>query len=308
MILPPHPSPRRRSANAFTLIELLLASMGAALVLAALYGIFIHAIHLRDTATAHVRDARLRARVESVIRTDLRNAYISGGLIASSLTGGTTDSSGPAGSSLPGYLKLTTTTGRDTGADLYGDVQQVEDYLEKDPDAPSGASNQGGSILVRAITRDLLDTTTVPARKEQILGGVQSLAVEFYDGSTWQQSWDYDSTAAALTSGNDSSSGTVIAMGNTTLPDAIRISVQQAAAAPGGPVPPPVEVLVPWTTQAFASATPSADASTAAAATATPTPTATPRPTPPDGGEPGGPGSGQPTNVPPASGGSHSPR
>ena len=296
------PPPHRPRAEAFTLIEILLASMGAALVLAALYGIFIHAIKLRDTATDRVRDARLRARAEAVIRTDLQNAIISGGIIASSLEGGTADGSGPGGSSLPGYLKINTTTGRDTGSDPNGDLQQVEYYLTHDPDAPVGSGEKGSNILVRAVTRDLLATTASTAREEQILRGVQSLAVEFYDGSTWQQAWSYDSTAAGLTNGGDTT-GTAVAFGNTTLPDAVRIDVQQAPAIPNGHPPPPVEVLVPWTTQPFAGATPSSVQPVAA----TPTPPSTPTP-PPHEHEPGeGPPDGPP-NEPPSSSGPRPPR
>ena len=165
LLLSPTPSLPGRRVAAFTLLEILLASMGAALVLAALYGIFIHAIRLRDTATDHVRDARLRARAESMVRGDLRNALISGGTLAGSLQGGTDDSSGPGGSGLPGYLKLTTTTGRDSSSELYGDVQQVEYYLERDPDAPAAGGGQGSNILVRAGTRDLLASPT-PAPHE----------------------------------------------------------------------------------------------------------------------------------------------
>ena len=309
MISPPlSPISRRHRADAFTLIEILLASMAAALVLAALYGIFIHAIHLRDTATEHVRDARLRARAESVIRTDLRGALISGGVIASSLEGGTNDSSGPGGSALPGYLKFTTTTGRDTGTDLFGDVQQVEYYLVRDPDAPAGAASGGGNVLVRAVTRDLLSTGVPVPREEQILHGVQSLAVEFYDGANWQASWSYDGAAAALTNGNDTSSGTVIALGNTTLPDAVRVTVQPAAATAGGSTPPPVQILVPWTTQPFAAATPSTTAPVAAA-TATQTPptngTGNGNSGPQGGGgqPPGGPPPGPPPGEPTTTGG-----
>ncbi len=310
-MIPRFPRPVR--AAAFTLLEILLASMGAALVLAALYGIFIHAIRLRDTATDRVRDARLRARAEAVIRADLRNALISGGVLAATLEGGSNDDTGPGGASLPGYLKFTTTTGRDDGTNLSGDVQQVEYYLEHDADAPGGTNGQGSNVLVRAVTRDLLATTAPPPHEEQVLRGVQSLAVEFYDGANWQQSWSYDGTAAALTSGNDAaSSGTVIALGNTTLPDAVRVTVQPAAATPGGPTPPPVEVLVPWTTQPFAGATPST--STATAASGTPTPPLTPTPPPPPPGQ--GPGDGKPpagspppgSPPPPASGGSRAPR
>ena len=255
---------RSRAADAaFTLIEILLASMGAALVLAALYGVFIHAVKLRDTATERVRVARLRARAEAVIRADLRGAYISGGTLAATLEGGTNNNGGPGGASLPGYLKFTTTTGRDTGTDLFGDVQQVEYYLAADPAAPS-ANGHPAATLVRAVTRDLLSTatgttttTTTPAHEEQILRGVQSWTVEFYDGSNWQQTWSYDSTAAALTNGGSENGGTVITTGNTTLPDAVRVTVQPAPGSLNGHLPPTVEVLVPWTTQPFAGATPS---------------------------------------------------
>ncbi len=251
---------RRSRADAFTLIEILLASMGAALVLAALYGIFIHAVKLRDTATARVHDARLRARAESVIRADLQGAYISGGTLAAALEGGTNNNGGPGGASLPGYLKFTTTTGRDSGTDLFGDVQQVEYYLATDPAAPPAGGKTAG-ILVRAVTRDLLSSTTgtattTPAHEEQILRGVQSWTVEFYDGSNWQQTWNYDSAAAALTNGGSENSGTVISTGNTSLPDAVRIQLQPAATTPNGHLPPPVEILVPWATQPFVATTP----------------------------------------------------
>ena len=296
---------RPRRADAFTLIEILLASLGAALVLAALYGIFIHAVKLRDTATERVRDARLRARAEAVIRADLKGAYISGGTLAATLEGGTNDNGGPGGASLPGYLKFTTTTGRDTGTDLYGDVQQVEYYLSADPAAPTN-NGKTAAILVRAVTRDLLSmatgttaTTTTPAHEEQILRGVQSWTVEFYDGSNWQQTWSYDSTAAALTNGGSENSGTVITTGNTTLPDAVRVTVQPAPGLPDGHLPPPVEVLVPWTTQPFAGATPST--STASSyATPSPSPSTTPR-NGPTGDQPptGQPPTGQPPTTAP---------
>ena len=306
-----HPYPLARG---FTLLEILLASLAAALILSAVYGIFQHALRLRDSGDRRIRASRLRARAESVIRADLQNALISGGILAATLSG---DSAGTDTSNLthtgagnfPGYLKLTTTTGRDTSDDLYGDVQQVEYYIAPDPAASSGgASSAASGILMRSITRDLLGTASLSsaaqstaAREEQILTGVQSFQVSFYDGANWQTTWQFSglNTSATGTSATSSTSTTSSASsataasssltGQTGLPSAVRIDIQQAPATPRDSPPPPLEVLVPWTTQPFAAATPATSTGTAATPTPTPVPN-TPPPAPP--AEPPSPGGG----------------
>ena len=90
----------------------MVASIAAALVLIAIYGIFYRAVNMRDNATERTREARMRVRAVGVIRNDLRNALVSGGILASTLEGDTNGNDGGA-ASLPGYLKLTTTTGKD---------------------------------------------------------------------------------------------------------------------------------------------------------------------------------------------------
>jgi prepilin-type N-terminal cleavage/methylation domain-containing protein len=248
----------RQSARGFTLIEILLASVAAALILAAIYGLFQHAITLRDSAFRRIRDLRLRARAETVIRNDLRNALISGGLFASIVQGDTAGTDGP-NSDFPGYLKLTTTTAKDTTNDLYGDVQQVEYYIVRD----TGTSAGGGGDLVRAITRDLLDTTQPVAETQQILTGVQSLQVSFYDGANWQSSWAFNTADNATTGSSSSTSSTNSATSGTTpetLPAAIRVDIQQVPSTAGSTPPAPLEIMVPWTTQPFTSPTPAPSA------------------------------------------------
>ena len=256
--------------SGFTLIEILLASVVAAMILAALYGVFQHAIHLRDSADQRIRDARLRDRAAAVIRNDLRNALISVGLFAS-IVQGDSDATDGASAALPGYLKMTTTTGKDTEDALYGDVEQVEYYVVK---SATGASTDGGGDLVRAVTRDLMDSN--PEVDEQdILTGVQSFQVAFYDGSNWQSSWEFNtadnsssssSTGSASSSSSSSSSSSASTSGSNgaseTLPLAIRVDVQMATpAADGATPPPPIEVMVPWGTMPFTSPTPSPTAS-----------------------------------------------
>jgi prepilin-type N-terminal cleavage/methylation domain-containing protein len=259
-------SAREHIVAGFTLIEILLASAAAALVLVAVYGVFTNAMKLRDVATERVRESRERMRATKVIRDDLRNALISGGLLASVVEGDATQS-GAGNSGFPGYLKIMTTNGKDTDDDLWGDVQQVEYYIVKDPTNTTGVTNAGE--LVRAVTRDLLDTTTPPPKEEPILERVESLKVAFYDGTNWQTSWDYDASASGSNSGTGGSSSTSGSSGGTnsgqaeTLPVAIRVDIQQAPATLQQPTPPPIEVLMPWTTQPFTSPTPTPSASPA---------------------------------------------
>jgi len=224
----------------FTLIEVLSASIASAILLLAVYGIFQRAIKTRNSATERIRLSAMAHRAANTIRNDLRNAYISGtgAVFASVLEGGQTN----ARSAFPGYLRFTTTTGRDTADEIYGDVQQIEYYIDNASSGDSGnqvsggASAHGAGTLVRDITRDLLDTTSTVTRQERLLTRVESLEVEFYDGQTWQPSWE--------------STGS-----NAMVPQAVRVHLQQAAAASGGAPPMPLEILVPWTTQPITTAT-----------------------------------------------------
>ncbi|HEX4083819.1 MAG TPA: type II secretion system protein GspJ [Chthoniobacteraceae bacterium] len=240
----------------FTLLEVVLATIAGALILVAIYAVFQQAIHLRDGATQRVRDTQTRMRAADVVRNDLRNAMISGGELASIVEG---DCAGNDGidNAQPGYLKFTTTTGKDTDDALYGDVQQVEYYVLKG----SGTNANSGS-LVRAVTRDLLETTTPQAEDEPILENVASMQVAFYDGTNWQTSWEYNTadsgTDSASTSGSSASTS---GSGAETIPAAVRVDIQQAPPDLKSPTPPPIEVLVPWTTQPFTSPTPAPSAS-----------------------------------------------
>jgi len=60
----------------FTLIEILAASLAAALIFVAVYGLFGRAIKSRDNATERIQQARLRARTADLIRDDLQNGLI----------------------------------------------------------------------------------------------------------------------------------------------------------------------------------------------------------------------------------------
>ena len=210
-----------KRAPAFTLIELLMALAISATLLAAIYGVFSRAIHLRDNATHRTRDVRVRAHAAGIIRNDLRNALVSGGALAATLEG----SAQSHGGGFPGYLKFTATTAKDVDDQLGGDVQQIEYYIARDAEA----ADQKAGVLVRTINRDILNTTQQALPEERVLAGVESMDVSFYSGTEWKTSWE-------------------VTTDSKTLPEAVRVTIQPSADGDGH-MPAPIEVLVPWTTQ-----------------------------------------------------------
>lgn len=211
-----------KRAPAFTLIELLMALAICAVLLAAIYGVFSRAIHMRDGATHRTRDVRVKAHAAAMLRNDLRNALVSGGTLAATLQG----SQEGHGGGFPGYLKFTATTAKDVDDEFGGDVQAIEYYIARD----SEAVDQKSGVLVRTINRDLLNTTQQTPPEERVLAGVESMEVSFYSGSAWKTSWE-------------------VTTDSKTLPEAVRVTIQPVADA-DGIKPAAIEVLVPWTTQA----------------------------------------------------------
>lgn len=209
----------------FTLIELSLALAAGAVILLAIYGVFSRIVHLRDSVTEHTREIRVRTHVANVIRNDLRGARYSGGTLAASLVGGAQAQSG----GFPGYLRFTTTTARDVdhGDDVpSADIQEVEYYVTADPGATTGPKS---GQFVRTVSGDLLAPTRQTPPEEPLLAGIESMEVTFFDGNTWQTSWDVSQ--------------------DPTLPQAVRVRLQPVGEGGNGRKPPAIEVLVPWVTQ-----------------------------------------------------------
>lgn len=216
----------KTTSRAFTLLELLLAMFAAAIIMAAIYGLFSKAVHLRNHAVELVRQTRLRARAAATLRDDLRGAIVTGGLLASVLEG----SAQAPSSKFPGYLKFSTATARPDDNGVGGDVQQVEYFIASDTGAGSDPSV---GTLVRTVERDPLSPTQTDLPQEPILSGVTALEVSFYDGAEWTNAWSYSTDSP-------------------TLPEAVRAVLRQPAPAL------PIEVEEPWATapQAEASPTP----------------------------------------------------
>ena len=205
-------------------MELLIATAACAVVLAAIFGVFSRAIHLRDNATERTREARTRNHAVNVIRNDLRNAWISGKISDDKLAIVLKGSRDTQQGGFPGYLKFTTTSAVDQPNEIGSEVQQVEYYIVTDAAVP----DRNAGLLVRTVDRNLLAPTREKPSEEALLPGIASMEVSFYDGDSWKDSWE-------------------VTEDDPTVPQAIRVRLQPAGGLGREQKPAPIEVLEPWT-------------------------------------------------------------
>ena len=117
-----------------------MAMAACAVILAAIYGIFSQAVHLRDEATERAAMSGCR-RARRVLRNDLRNALVSGGKLAATLQGSRTAPERELSrlseihyDHRADRIATLTTTRRDHAGSA-DDLQQVEYYVVTDPAA-----------------------------------------------------------------------------------------------------------------------------------------------------------------------------
>jgi type II secretion system protein J len=206
--------------SGFTLIEVLAASVAFALMLAAVYGVFSRATRLRENASNRTQEARLQARAVATLRDDLRHGLVTGGRLATGLKG---SAQSPA-SRFPGYLRFTTTTGRNLPDAMQGDIQEVEYYIEEDRSGTNGV----GGVLVRTTDRNLLGSVRATTHEDVLLSGVRAIEVAFLDGLNWIDSWE-------------------VTEDDNRVPDAVRVRLRRAIVPGERDEPRPIEILVPWT-------------------------------------------------------------
>jgi type II secretion system protein J len=224
-----------RSTRAFTLIEMLLAVAICAIVLVAINGVFATAVRLRDKTSEVVDEALPVTRALDIMHRDLQGTVGPGGFLAGDFKcgaqamGARMGLSGEAGNA---GLDFCTSTGAISDKAPWGDIQEVFYELKAPTDR-----NETGMDLVRCINRNLLATTTQTPEIQWLMGKVQTLQFDCYDGTQWRNTWDTSS-------------------GDTNLPVAVRIRIQlvakQGEAARNQQ---PLEMLVPLGTQTITNLT-----------------------------------------------------
>jgi len=200
-----------RSFGAFTLIELILAISIMSLILTAMSSVLYVAYRLHAGVTASVEQAFPPEQALLYIQRDLANIVCNNAsnnvmLVGSFQTINQTNVQ-------PGQIgpDFYTTGGQPDGFTSWGDIEKV-DYLL----SPPANRNTIGNDLVRAVTHNLLPVTSpaTPDERRTILSGVQNVVFTYYDGLSWDTSWD--STQ------------------QTNLPNAIKMQIYMAAQGPRG--------------------------------------------------------------------------
>jgi general secretion pathway protein J len=236
-------APRQRGPGApgFTLIEVLLAVAIFSIVLLSIHLVFHGAVRLRNKTTAEIEAALPLQRTLTLLRRDLSNLVLPGGILSGALqtTPTTGTQLGQAGSAplatqagdLPGQSSPDFYTSTAALDDLYpwAEIQRVS-YSLADP-----TNQTAGRDLIRSVWRNLLPTLDEQPEEQWMMSGVQSILFYYYDGRQWRDTWD------STTETN-------------RLPGAIKVAIQLASAEgiplTGRLAPAPIELVVPILVQA----------------------------------------------------------
>jgi len=217
--------------RAFTLIEMILAIGVAAIVLIAINAAFFSALRLREATTNAVDEATPVEQALATIRRDLQCVVTPNPNAMMSLSGdfkaGNVTTLGLAENVSAEMFTATGALSADADSP-WGDIQRVTYGLKK-----SATRDAVGQDLIRTVTRNLLSGTTPEAQEQWMLGGVESVQFDCFDGAQWYNEWDTTSLNSV----------------NTNLPTAVRVRIQMAAKNDGGAALPPIEMLVPIDSQ-----------------------------------------------------------
>lgn len=215
-----------RESRGFTLLELLLAIVVFSIVLAAINVVFFSALRLRNRTAESIERALPLQQALGVIKRDLANLVPPSGPLSGALQSTPTFSSTGTGMGLTGSLNRRSGPQFYTAAAIlddrtpWADIERVSYYLT----APT--NNTEGQDLYRSATRNLLATVQDQPEDQFLMGGVDTIAFQYYDGNAWKDTWD--------------STQTDLATGLTnTLPRAIKLQLQlhNANRSPGTPAP-----------------------------------------------------------------------
>lgn len=224
---PPSAALRRSRDGGFTLLELLLATAIAAIVLLVINATFFGALRLHNTTHEKIDDDLVVQRALGIIRKDLAgimvpaNPQATTNAFSGQLTNDVTTTNELDTGSERITPDLYTSSGRIDGWTSYADVQMVSYYLSP---AANGTPTKD---LVRVVSRNLLPVVDTTTENQTLLSGVTSAGLSYFDGENWLDAWDSTTT--------------------TSLPTAIKFSVVLAPRndATSRAEPDPIELVVP---------------------------------------------------------------
>lgn len=221
------PSSSARFSAGFTLMEMMLALAVFAIILSAINGLYFGALKLRNKTSASIESALPIQHTVATIKRDLTGIMLPGGTFGGPFQTTPTNAMGSTMTESTGVRSspdIFTTTGAIDDNSDFAEVQKIAYYLV----APT--NNAVGRDLIRSVTRNLLPVSNDQPESQLLMAGVDQLAMQFYDGTTWAETWD--STTA------------------TNLPTAIKVQIVLTPEDGPRQNPSPIEFIVPVMVQA----------------------------------------------------------
>ena len=170
-------------------MEILLALVVSAVVLSVITSVYFSALQLRNRTARTFDEALPLQHALRVIQRDLASIMPNGGMFGGELrTTPASDASRsmnlfPGGQQVSPFLH--TATGLIDDYTPFADVQRVAYYL-----VDSTNTLAEGRDLVRIVSRNLLPASVEEASSQWLMSGVERVAFQFYDGTTWLDAWD----------------------------------------------------------------------------------------------------------------------
>lgn len=205
-------------------MELLLAIMVVGVVMLSMHYVFVGAVKLRNRTTEAVEALVPQQHALALIRRDLANVVLPAGTSAISGQFVTT--------TLSGLQSPTALSGRPVGPTFHTASGLIDDYqpwaeVRKVSYQLSPPTNrEAGLDLYRNVTRNLLPVLTEQVEVQRLLGGIEDVIFEYYDGTQWRDTWDGTNETSVL-------------------PAAVRVEIQLIAEPHQRSLPPPITLVVP---------------------------------------------------------------
>jgi len=174
-------------------MEVMFATMAFALILLVMQMTFSGALGLRNRMQKRVDQQSALTLAMSIMKRDLENMIVTGGLMAEGIFCGEMGSPDMPNDQLEFY----STTAVVSDQLPWGDVQKVGYLLGVDP-MQTVTTNLGQALMRMSRNALPLEANEEAPVETLMLDNVRSLQFEFFDGLQWLQTWDSDVNEPAV--------------------------------------------------------------------------------------------------------------
>jgi prepilin-type N-terminal cleavage/methylation domain-containing protein len=171
----------RRRKKAFTLLEVMAATVMIAVLAGSLYSTLHTGFQARRSATESLAPVRSANMAMEFLRQDFDGAVPPNGILKGAFTGQSlVDGAGRPSDAVTFYNAAPAVMEVNF---LAGDIQKIELFCQPDPGGT-------GQLLLRRVTRNLLSPVLLQIEPEVIARNVNAFRLRYYNGVDWEDMWD----------------------------------------------------------------------------------------------------------------------